>query len=444
MTYPKSQPVQPGDVTLADQYNHLRDDALYLGGSGANASLRDLLGKYRSPLRFSVNGQQLTVHATPDAPFSLMIGGCPAVITAALTVTTDSFVPNSGSGETIELYLIAVKDPDAPAFTLEFRGNPSLAATERCIAVATVQSSDGTIQRVQATDQDTLYPEKSAAPVFAGCGRLSAVSNDPCPTYDVGPSDTLYFTPWLGNRIALYRTGVGWCDERFAEVSVSLAGLSADVCYDVFLQAGDDSVTLSLSAWASLTMRNTPLTHRDGILVSEEDPCLRYLGTIGLTEAGKTADRQTDRLIWNALNRRARPLRKLCAATSAGPTVTNAWCPYARDTALFVTAVSGELDTDLTLTALGVLGSISAGTASLGIAIDPDFSDPELTVNGADLCCAVAESGPLTATISGRGLTRILGKRVYAPVTYSTALGHVFNGVLTSQNQIGLSGRIYG
>ena len=52
--YPSSSPVAAGQATEADQYNFLRNDALYLGAEpGTSGNLRELLYQSAGTLRLS-------------------------------------------------------------------------------------------------------------------------------------------------------------------------------------------------------------------------------------------------------------------------------------------------------------------------------------------------------------------------------------------------------
>lgn len=81
MTYPLSRVVQPGDTTLASQYNDLRSDALTLGNpENSSASLGQLLRDYRSDLVLRGSGAEITLD-----PCALMIDGVPAFSDTPIT-----------------------------------------------------------------------------------------------------------------------------------------------------------------------------------------------------------------------------------------------------------------------------------------------------------------------------------------------------------------------
>lgn len=143
-------------------------------------------------------------------------------------------------------------------------------------------------------------------------GRLTLASGQPIMTGNVTAAGTLYYTPHVGNRIALY-DGVAWGTYEFAELSASLAGLTANLNYDVFV-LDDGGLELALTGWSNDTTRATALARQDGVLVKSGIPEQRYLGTIRIAPAGgvcewspqpaAAAGGSHPRLfVWNAYNR---------------------------------------------------------------------------------------------------------------------------------------------
>ena len=442
MPYPLSSAVQPGDPTLADQYNQLRSDALRLGASESEAvSLAELLRAYRSPLRFSIYGTTLQLEASENDPCALLINGFALETKAPLTLTPTGFP----AGERIDV--CALRSDGSPSFTLTAKKTSEpIGTNERKLAELTL-TPESTIESFRLTDADSVAdPDGAGEGCAARCdGRLTLVSGNPCPAFDVPSADTLCWTPYQGNEIALLRPNQGWRTYRFDELHLSLSGMDATTCQDIFVGKGAAGVELRSVPWSSLTNRAQPLARRDGVLVLEADPGLRYVGTIALSGAGKTRDRLSERNIWNLYGQEFRPLRKSAAAAQLGPAAVSRWAPYARDKNAVVSAVIGLSQGDFSLTAAGSLHAVSAGSyAVLGIAIDADLDDPDLILNSADLAAHAAAPGPLHALISSRGTTRHLGKHVYAMISYSSGPGQIFNGSFLAQDQIGLCGGFYG
>lgn len=126
MPYPLSSAVQPGDPTLADQYNQLRSDALRLGASESEAvSLAELLRAYRSPLRFSIYGTTLQLEASENDPCALLINGFALETKAPLTLTPTGFP----AGERIDV--CALRSDGSPSFTLTAKKNERTDRHER-------------------------------------------------------------------------------------------------------------------------------------------------------------------------------------------------------------------------------------------------------------------------------------------------------------------------
>jgi len=141
-----------------------------------------------------------------------------------------------------------------------------------------------------------------AGPATPG-GRLTLTTAVPITTADVLSSATLYYTPYLHNRVDLY-DGTRWRTSSFSELSLSLTGLvSASVNYDVFLYDNSGTLTLELVAWSSDTARATALVYQDGRLVKSGATTRLYLGTIRGNGTGICTESVERRFVWNAYNR---------------------------------------------------------------------------------------------------------------------------------------------
>jgi hypothetical protein len=98
----------------------------------------------------------------------------------------------------------------------------------------------------------------SAVPNTGLCqGRLTTESGVGVSTSDRTSQSTIYFTPYLGNRVALY-SGSAWAEYTLTERSLALSGLTSGKNYDVFLYNNSGTLTLELSAawttpWRSKT-----------------------------------------------------------------------------------------------------------------------------------------------------------------------------------------------
>lgn len=133
-------------------------------------------------------------------------------------------------------------------------------------------------------------------------GRLTTETGVSVSTSDRTAQSTLYYTPHVGNRIALF-DGTRWKLFAFTERSLSLTGLTSGANYDVFLYDNSGTLTMELSAaWASATARTDALTTQDGILVKSGATTRRYLGTIRTTGTTTTEDSARRRFVWNYYN----------------------------------------------------------------------------------------------------------------------------------------------
>lgn len=138
-------------------------------------------------------------------------------------------------------------------------------------------------------------------------GRLTTETGVAVSTSDRTAQGTLYFTPYQGNRVAVY-DGTRWNLYTFTELSLALTATSGKN-YDVFLYDNSGTLTLELSAaWASDTARTDALTTQDGVWVKSGATTRRYLGTIRASGTNTTEDSAAKRFVWNVQHRVARRL----------------------------------------------------------------------------------------------------------------------------------------
>lgn len=143
-------------------------------------------------------------------------------------------------------------------------------------------------------------------------GRLTASSGVPVTIADVSGTANIYFTPYAGNRIALYDGSSAWDVLTFTEITISLSGFTAIKPYDVFAYNNSGTVTIETVIWTNNTTRATGLVYQDGVLVKSGATTRRYLGTVYINASGgQTEDTLNQRYLWNYYNRVSRPLQKL-------------------------------------------------------------------------------------------------------------------------------------
>ena len=141
-------------------------------------------------------------------------------------------------------------------------------------------------------------------------GRLTLTTGTPVTTADVSAAVTAYYTPYIGNSIALFDGSSTWTKYTFTEITISLVGLTASKPYDIFAYNSGGTVTIETLVWTSATARATALAYQNGVLVKSGATTRRYLGTIYINSTGgQTDDAIRVRSVFNYYNRVTRPLR---------------------------------------------------------------------------------------------------------------------------------------
>lgn len=200
-------------------------------------------------------------------------------------------------------------------------------------------------------------------------GRLTLETGVAISTADQTAKTTLYFTPFKGNLIGTY-TDAAWQLQSFTEKSLSLAALSADTNYDIFIE--DSDLSLSAVAWTDGTNRATALTTQDGVYVKSGDVSKRYLGTIHINSTGgQCEDTVLQRFVWNYYNRTKRELY-VKETTDSWNYTTATWRSANNSTANRVQVVVGVNEELVKLTAAILVYTQGSTTniASTGIALD--------------------------------------------------------------------------
>jgi hypothetical protein len=157
-------------------------------------------------------------------------------------------------------------------------------------------------------------PVRSARPPG---GRLTLTTAVPVTTSDVTAATAVRYTPYIGTTVDLYDGSSRWLEFTFPELSISIAGYTADMNFDMFLYDNGGAVALESLAWTNSTTRATALALQDGKLVKSGAATRLYIGTIGTTgTVGQTEDSYAKRYVWNYYHRVVRPLRVLPTADS--------------------------------------------------------------------------------------------------------------------------------
>ena len=233
----------------------------------------------------------------------------------------------------------------------------------------------------------------NSIPMMVPGGRLTVSSSLAVP--DIGSTDptgyddggtgvtTIYYLPWLHNRIALYDTTNSiWRIVSFTSVSASTSGLTSGNVYDVFAQWTGSTSTFNLvfSAWSSQSSRGagSPLVQQDGVYVASGSADKRYLGTLFASTSGQILDNKRQRYLWNFYNQVSRPFTAFdTSAVSSWTYSTATWRQSnATTTNRFETVVGFDVNSFNASFCQRVAGSTSS-YAAIGIgrsATAPDFS----------------------------------------------------------------------
>lgn len=236
------------------------------------------------------------------------------------------------------------------------------------------------------TTGQVLVAQTGSGPIWENqgvfsSGRLTLTSGVPITTSDVTAAGTLYFTPYMGNKISVYSGASGfWKTFTFSEISLSLAGLISGKNYDVFIYDNAGNLELQLSTWTDDTTRSTALTTQDGVYVLTGLTEYRYVGTFRTTSTSTSEDSVTKRFLWNLNNRVNRPMYKL-DATASWTYGTAAW-RYARNqSSNRLDFVQGVSEDSVTTHVIGsMLNSVSASHYT-GVGLDSSSTVVGVTVN---------------------------------------------------------------
>jgi hypothetical protein len=172
----------------------------------------------------------------------------------------------------------------------------------------------------------------AAAPMAQADGRLTLTTGVPVTTADV-TGTTLYYTPYVGNRITLWG-GTAWATTTWyspADLSVAVPNVVGPSLYDVFAYPAGGQVALELGpAWTGDITRATAVVPAGqtsaggGVYVKSGNPSRRYLGTI-LVKGGNVTDSKAARGLWNLYNQQPRHFRTAPPTTTAYTYTTATW-----------------------------------------------------------------------------------------------------------------------
>lgn len=209
--------------------------------------------------------------------------------------------------------------------------------------------------------------------------RLTTETGVGVSTADRTAQGTIYLTPYVSDRIALF-DGSAWTVHETNEISLALASLTSGANYDVFVYSNAGTPTLELLAWTNDTTRATALVRQDGVWCKTGALTRRYVGTIRTTGVATTEDSLAKRFVWNVANQ-VRRLMRVLEATDSWTYTTAAFRSANNSTANRLQFVRG-LDEEPVKAYVQVLVRnpvMNSGAVAVGIGLD------STTVNHAQL-----------------------------------------------------------
>lgn len=247
-------------------------------------------------------------------------------------------------------------------------------------------------------------------------GRLAFASGTPVPTTNTDAS-TIVYTPYVGNRIALY-SGGAWSVLTFSSASLDISALSQTPGYDVWAYNNSGTVTLDYTAWSSSTARSTQLAYQDGVLVKNGDATRRYIGSFYKSTATNTPSTVQQRYLWNYYNRVAFDM--FSQEGGASHTYSTAtWRQWNNSSSYRLEYFVGVLEDAPTFSIFG--GVSGTGDPRISLAFNSTTSP---TPSAGMYCIGTALSGGISMT-ARRGTETTLG------YNYVTALQYTGSGTGT-------------
>ena len=141
-----------------------------------------------------------------------------------------------------------------------------------------------------------------SSPTYPCNGRLTLETGVAISTTDQVDKTTLYFTPYIGDQVAVYN-GTVWNIKTLAELSLNISAYTASKPYDIFIYDNAGTLTLEGLVWTNGTTRATTLVLQNGIYCKTGALTRRYLGTIYMDAASKCQDKNVQRFVWNYYNK---------------------------------------------------------------------------------------------------------------------------------------------
>ena len=421
---PAGQPVVTGTTISSTTHNDLANDiatafdtAFCRDGQAAATALFDM-GGFRIQNMGAATG---VAHAVTAA--QVQNNGLTLLASVAGTNTvTGTATPTPAAYASGQKFIFSPANTNTGATTLNvsslgakniFSGGVSLRGGELVASIPVVVEYDGT--------QFNLIASGSMPPMVSPevCqGRLTLTSGTAVTTSDVTAAETIYFTPYKGNKIALY-TGSTWKLYTFAEISGDVP--DATQMNDVFVYDNAGTLTLDIVAWTNDTTRATALATQDGVYVKTGATGRRYVGSFYSTTAGngQTEDSLAKRYVFNYYHRFERSLRAVDTTDTWAYSLAT-WRQANNSTTNQVEVVVGVSEDQVTAEAMAIANNSTGGTgAAAGIGIDATNANSATLMGGF---APIAGEGAMQLWAKYRGYPGV-GRHTIARLEIAQATG---------------------
>ena len=241
----------------------------------------------------------------------------------------------------------------------------AITATPPAMNARTIGQADTTTSLIVGP----IVPTVPTADNAMDDGRCSLTTLTPVTTANVTAATTVFFTPYKGNRIALFDGTATWNIRTFTELSIAVPATTSQM-YDLWVFDNAGTPALEALAWTSDTTRAPALVLQNGVLVKTGVTTRRYVCSFRTTTvSGQTEDSLTKRYVWNYYNRVRRPLQ--VNESTASWNYTTATIRQANgSTANQLALVQGWNEAPIDLLLQGTASNANVSAVSVGIGED--------------------------------------------------------------------------
>lgn len=371
----------------------------------------------------------------------------------AITPAVNVFLvsPEGGSADNLDTIVVSGLPDGAPIYLSNTNGSAAITIRH---GVGNIFTLDGQNLVLSTTNQRPTFMRYGAnvrqvGPILSSQtlgndvadGRLTLTSGNP--VVDTSSSATVYYTPYIGNRIDLYDGVSAWSRLTFSELSLSVAA-TANGVYDIFAYNNAGVVTLELgTAWSTASTRAAGLSRQDGVLVLGSNTTRRYLGTIEV-QSNLCHDRTDARACFNYYHRLPRPVSITETPDTSWPYNSAVWRVANNDVNNSCRVVCGYIEDPVVLTAIGI-ALFSAGSQMAGTAIGVDSTS---SPSGKGLISGMSPGATtLVTALCDYQAAALLGSHVYSWLEYGptsgTATFYGTSAAFAGGNRAGVSGLVW-